>query len=249
MSFVVVIPARYHSTRLPGKPLLEIASKSMIQRVWESAKQSSADAVIVATDDQRIYQAVRDFGADVEMTSFDHTSGSDRVQEVAQKLGFASDQIVVNVQGDEPFLPSELIDQVAINLKSTPPAGIATLASPLTKEAEFNNSSVVKVVTDKNSYALYFSRSPIPQSLAFKSVDVGFKHIGIYAYRSGVLNTFVNYPIGDLERVERLEQLRALENGIRIHVGIVEHDLPKGVDTQADLEHARDFFISAKTDL
>ena len=207
MSFVVVIPARYHSTRLPGKPLLEIAGKSMIQRAWEGAKQSSADAVIVATDDQRIYQAVRDFGADVEMTSIDHSSGSDRVQEVVQKLGFSPDQIVVNVQGDEPLLPSELIDQVAINLKNTPPAGIATLASVLTKESEFKNPSVVKVVRDKNGFALYFSRSPIPQSLTFKSVDVGFKHIGIYAYRLGVLNRFVSYPIGDLERVERLEQL------------------------------------------
>ena len=164
MSFVVVIPARYHSTRLPGKPLLEIAGKSMIQRAWEGAKQSSADAVIVATDDQRIYQAVRDFGADVEMTSIDHSSGSDRVQEVVQKLGFSPDQIVVNVQGDEPLLPSELIDQVAINLKNTPPAGIATLASVLTKESEFKNPSVVKVVRDKNGFALYFSRSPIPQS-------------------------------------------------------------------------------------
>ena len=247
MSFVVVIPARYHSTRLPGKPLLEIAGKSMIQRAWESAKQSSADAVIVATDDQRIYQAVRDFGADVEMTSIDHSSGSDRVQEVVQKLGFSPDQIVVNVQGDEPLLPSELIDQVAINLKNTPPAGIATLASVLTKESEFKNPSVVKVVRDKNGFALYFSRSPIPQSLTFKSVDVGFKHIGIYAYRLGVLNRFVSYPIGDLERVERLEQLRALENGIQIHVGIVEHDLPKGVDTQADLDHARDYFVSAQS--
>jgi len=247
MSFVVVIPARYHSTRLPGKPLLEIAGKSMIQRAWEGAKQSSADAVIVATDDQRIYQAVRDFGADVEMTSIDHSSGSDRVQEVVQKLGFSPDQIVVNVQGDEPLLPSELIDQVAINLKNTPPAGIATLASVLTKEPEFNNPSVVKVVRDKNGFALYFSRSPIPQSLTFKSVDVGFKHIGIYAYRLGVLNRFVSYPIGDLERVERLEQLRALENGIQIHVGIVEHDLPKGVDTQADLERARDYFVSAQS--
>ena len=247
MSFVVVIPARYHSTRLPGKPLLEIAGKSMIQRAWEGAKQSSADAVIVATDDQRIYQAVRDFGADVEMTSIDHSSGSDRVQEVVQKLGFSPDQIVVNVQGDEPLLPSELIDQVAINLKNTPPAGIATLASVLTKESEFKNPSVVKVVRDKNGFALYFSRSPIPQSLTFKSVDVGFKHIGIYAYRLGVLNKFVSYPIGDLERVERLEQLRALENGIQIHVGIVEHDLPKGVDTQADLDHARDYFVSAQS--
>ena len=247
MSFVVVIPTRYHSTRLPGKPLLEIAGKSMIQRAWEGAKQSSADAVIIATDDQRIYQAVRDFGADVEMTSIDHSSGSDRVQEVVQKLGFSSDQIVVNVQGDEPLLPSELIDQVAINLKNTPPAGIATLASVLTKEPEFNNPSVVKVVRDKNGFALYFSRSPIPQSLTFKSVDVAFKHIGIYAYRLGVLNRFVRYPIGDLERVERLEQLRALENGIQIHVGIVKHDLPKGVDTQADLEHARDYFVSAQS--
>jgi len=247
MSFVVVIPARYHSTRLPGKPLLEIAGKSMIQRAWEGAKQSSADAVIVATDDQRIYQAVRDFGADVEMTSIDHSSGSDRVQEVVQKLGFSPDQIVVNVQGDEPLLPSELIDQVAINLKNTPPACIATLASVLTKESEFKNPSVVKVVRDKNGFALYFSRSPIPQSLTFKSVDVGFKHIGIYAYRLGVLNRFVSYPIGDLERVERLEQLRALENGIQIHVGIVEHDLPKGVDTQADLDHARDYFVSAQS--
>ena len=244
MSFVVVIPARYDSTRLPGKPLLEIAGKSMIQRAWEGAKQSSADAVIVATDDRRIYEAARDFGAEAEMTSTDHSSGSDRVQEVVQNLGLSLDQIVVNVQGDEPLLPPELINRVAINLKKKASAGIATLASALTNDSDFNNPNVVKIVRDRDEFALYFSRSPIPQRLTPKNNAVGLKHIGIYAYRVGVLNEFVRWPVGDLEKVERLEQLRALENGTQIHVGMVEHELPKGVDTQADLKRVRDYFLS-----
>lgn len=244
MSFIVVIPARYDSTRLPGKPLLEIAGKSMIQRAWEGAKQSSADAVIVATDDRRIYEAARDFGAEVEMTSTDHSSGSDRVQEVVQNLGLSLDQIVVNVQGDEPLLPPKLIDRVAINLKKKASAGIATLASALTNDSDLNNPDVVKIVRDREEFALYFSRSPIPHSLTPKNKAVGLKHIGIYAYRVGVLNEFVKWPVGDLEKVERLEQLRALENRAQIHVGMVEHELPKGVDTQADLERVRDYFLS-----
>jgi 3-deoxy-manno-octulosonate cytidylyltransferase (CMP-KDO synthetase) len=246
MSFVVVIPARYDSTRLPGKPLLEIAGKSMIQRAWEGAKQSSADAVIVATDDRRIYEAARDFGAEAEMTSADHSSGSDRVQEVVQNLGLSLDQIVVNVQGDEPLLPPELINRVAINLKKKASAGIATLASAMTNDSDFNNPNVVKIVRDRDEFALYFSRSPIPQALTPGNNAVGLKHIGIYAYRVAVLNEFVRWPVGDLEKVERLEQLRALENGAQIHVGMVEHELPKGVDTQADLERVRNYFLSVQ---
>ena len=246
MSFVVVIPARYESTRLPGKPLLEIAGKSMIERAWERAKQSSAAAVIIATDDRRIYQVARDFGAEVAMTSTKHSSGSDRVQEVVQNLELSSDQIVVNVQGDEPLLPPELIDRVAINLEENPSAGIATLASTLTNDSEFNDPNVVKVVRNKGEFALYFSRSAVPRTLTLKNSGFGLKHIGIYAYRVGVLNKFVRWPVGDLEKVERLEQLRALENGTQIHVGMVEHELPKGVDTQADLERVRDYFSSVQ---
>ncbi|MDA9611997.1 3-deoxy-manno-octulosonate cytidylyltransferase [OM182 bacterium] len=246
MSFVVIIPARYDSTRLPGKPLLEIAGKPMIQRAWESAKQSSAEAVIVATDDRRIYQTARNFGAEAEMTSTDHSSGSDRVEEVVQSLGLSSDKIVVNVQGDEPLLPPELIDRVALNLKKKPSADIATLASALTNGSEFNDPNVVKVVRDRDEFALYFSRSAIPKSLNVKNSFFGLKHIGIYAYRAGVLNKFVRWSVGDLEKAERLEQLRALENGAQIHVGMVEHELPKGVDTRADLERVRDYFLSVQ---
>ena len=246
MSFSVVIPARYGASRLPGKPLLDICGKPMIQRVWEQAVESGADQVIVATDDTRI-QAVADaFGAQVCMTSPDHPSGTDRLQEVALRQRWQDDHIVVNVQGDEPLLPPALIDQVAANLGQRPEAGIATLSEPVTGLAELRNPNAVKVVTDVHGMALYFSRATIPWPReAFATEPTAMpegawqRHIGIYAYRSGFLHRYVNWDPAPLETQEQLEQLRALFQGERIHVATACEPVPAGVDTPEDLAAVR----------
>jgi 3-deoxy-manno-octulosonate cytidylyltransferase (CMP-KDO synthetase) len=247
MSFSVVIPARYGSTRLPGKPLLDIAGKPMVQRVWEQASASAAQEVIIATDDERIADAARTFGAQVCMTSAEHPSGTDRLQEVATSLAWEGEHIVVNVQGDEPLLPPQLIDQVAQNLEAHPQAGIATLSEPITSSEELLDPNVVKVVTDKQGIALYFSRATIPWPReAFREKpgtmpDSGTwsRHIGIYAYRADFLQRYVGWPPAPLEQLEQLEQLRALYNGVPVHVAAAVQAAPAGVDTRADLEAIR----------
>ena len=246
MSFAVVIPARYASSRLPGKPLLDIAGKPMLQRVWERAMQAGAAQVIVATDDARIESACRQFGAEVVMTSADHPSGTDRLQEVAQQRAWEQQQIVVNVQGDEPLIPPALIRQVAENLARYQEASIATLCVPVTEREELVNPNAVKVVADHTGLALYFSRATIPWPRdAFAAGDAAmpdgawFRHIGIYAYRAGFLHRYVNWPPAPPEQLERLEQLRALYNGERIHVAAASEPVPPGVDTQADLDAVR----------
>lgn len=250
MSFIVIIPARLASTRLPNKPLLDIAGKPMIQWVWERATQSAAARVIVATDAPAVAAAVERFGGEVCMTRPTHESGTDRLQEVAATLGFDDSQIIVNVQGDEPLLPSAVIDQVANNLAGSARAGIATLARRIRERADVFNPNVVKVVVDNTLHALYFSRAPLPwdregwnadQSAAGNARLAGewARHIGIYAYRTEFLHRFVTWPVGRLERLEKLEQLRALENGIAIHVDESSADIPPGVDTAADLERVR----------
>jgi len=223
--FRVVIPARYGSTRLPGKPLLPLAGRPMIQWVYERARRSGAHEIIVATDDERIAQAARGFGATVCMTAASHASGTDRIAEVATLGGWAEREVVVNVQGDEPLLPEALVDQVAALLEECPDADIATLAVPLGSGAEWRDSNVVKVVTDRARRALYFSRAQIPfaRDAAAAGVDaqapaVTRRHIGIYAYRVGALRRMAALPTGTLERLEALEQLRALEYGMRICV-------------------------------
>jgi 3-deoxy-manno-octulosonate cytidylyltransferase (CMP-KDO synthetase) len=253
MSFSVVIPARYGSTRLLGKPLLDIAGKPMIQRVWEQAGKSSASEVIVATDDQRIVEAARQFGAQVCMTSAEHPSGTDRLREVAQAQAWPDDHIVVNVQGDEPLIPPALIDQVASNLGNNPEAGIATLCETVTGVAELLNPNAVKVVTDAAGMALYFSRATIPwpresfMNGAQSMPEQGewYRHIGIYAYRTAFLHQYVQWAPAPLEQLEQLEQLRALYNGTKIHVDPVAESVPAGVDTQADLDLVRAQFTSA----
>ncbi|MDY0071306.1 MAG: 3-deoxy-manno-octulosonate cytidylyltransferase [Thauera sp.] len=245
--FVVVIPARFASTRLPGKPLLDIGGQPMIQRVWARASLSAAARVIVATDDARIAEVVAGFGGEVCLTRASHESGTDRLQEVAAALGFADDQIIVNVQGDEPMIPPAVIDQVAQNLAGSDRAGIATLVKRIHDRAEVFNPNAVKVVVDNTSHALYFSRASIPydrdgfaSSDASESIDEGWlRHIGIYAYRANFLHRFITWPLGRLERLEKLEQLRALENGVAIHVAEACADIPVGVDTAADLERVR----------
>jgi 3-deoxy-manno-octulosonate cytidylyltransferase (CMP-KDO synthetase) len=251
VGFHVVIPARYASTRLPGKPLLDIGGQSMIQRVVERACASSADEVLVATDDARIAAAVHDPrrpGQPIAlMTDPGLPSGTDRVAAVAAARGWRDDTLVVNVQGDEPFLPPELIEQAAELLARDPAAGIATLATPIASLEEFLDPNVVKVVTALDGAALYFSRAPIPwaregarEGLCSQTEFAGaFRHVGLYAYRVGVLKRITGLPPSALEQCEKLEQLRALENGVRIAVARCVVPPMPGVDTAADLERAR----------
>ncbi|WP_368607746.1 3-deoxy-manno-octulosonate cytidylyltransferase [Pseudomonas fulva] len=246
LDFTVVIPARLRSTRLPGKPLLPIAGKPMVQHVWEQARRSAARRVVIATDDAGIYEACQAFGAEVLMTRVDHESGTDRLAEVAVQLGLPSDAIVVNVQGDEPLIPPVIIDQVAANLAANPQAGIATLAELIHEPQAVFNPNAVKVVSDKNGLALSFSRAPLPWARdAFaKGQDLPpgvpyRRHIGMYAYRVGFLHDFVGWGPCWLEQTEALEQLRALWHGVRIHVEDAIEAPAVGVDTPEDLERVR----------
>ena len=247
MGFTVVIPARFASSRLPGKPLLEIAGLPMIQHVHRRASESSAERVVVATDDPRIAEAVKGFGGEAVMTDAAHPSGTDRIEEVARILGLADDALVVNVQGDEPLIPAAVIDQVADNLAAHPDAGIATLCEPVASNPDFFNPNIVKVVAGDDGMALYFSRAPIPWdrdgfaggTAAAEVPPSARRHLGIYAYRVSLLKQFVGWPPAEIERRESLEQLRALANGARIHVADAVAPVPPGVDTAADLEATR----------
>jgi len=255
MSFSVVIPARYASSRFPGKPLADLAGKPMLQHVYERACESEAVRVIIATDDERIAEVAQEFGAEICMTSSEHPSGTDRLQEVVHKLGFYADDIVVNVQGDEPLIPPRIINQVAHNLMALPMAGIATLSEPIETVEALTNPNVVKVVTDHNGMALYFSRAPIPwprdsfmDEAGRSRMPDGFpwqRHIGLYAYRVKLLNDFVRWPPAALEQTECLEQLRALWNGVGIHVDAADETPPAGVDTPEDLERIRQLLQSS----
>ncbi len=254
MQFNVIIPARYASERLPGKPLEDIAGQTMIQRVYQAAKKSMAERVIVATDDQRIFDVVTSFGGDVVMTSADHASGTDRLQEVCRTLGLGEDEIIVNVQGDEPLIPAAVINQVAENLANYTLASAATLSEAITDCETVFDSNAVKVVSDNDGYALYFSRAPIPwDRRSFDSDrpelpknELIQRHIGIYAYRVGLLNEFVAWPLSVLEAHEKLEQLRILSNGKRIHVAQACEPVPGGVDTPEDLDKVKSLFGSAE---
>lgn len=240
MDFKVVIPARYASTRLPGKPLLEIAGRPMLQHVYERVLHSGASEVIVATDDARIADAARAFNADVCMTSTAHRSGTERLGEVVSRVGWVADTIVVNVQGDEPMLPPALVRQVADGLATHSSAMVATLAYPLASAAESADSNIVKVVLDREGYALYFSRAPIPCHRdghdSGTAAGIGLRHIGLYAYRAGFLKHYAELEPSPLEAAEKLEQLRVLWHGMKIHVGIATEMPGPGVDTAADLE-------------
>ncbi|BAQ73488.1 3-deoxy-manno-octulosonate cytidylyltransferase [Pseudomonas sp. Os17] len=246
-AFTVVIPARFASTRLPGKPLQLIAGKPMIQWVWEQACKSGAERVVVATDDPRIVEACQGFGAQALLTREDHNSGTDRLAEVATQLGLAADAIVVNVQGDEPLIPPSVIDQVAANLAAHTEARMATLAEPIEDVQTLFNPNVVKVVTDLNGLALTFSRATLPWARdafakSHEHLPEGVpyrRHIGIYAYRAGFLHDFVSWGPCWLENTESLEQLRALWHGVRIHVADALEAPPTGVDTAEDLERVR----------
>ena len=243
MTFTVIIPARFAATRLPGKPLLDIAGKPMLQHTFERALQSMATSVHIATDDDRIYEAAKGFGASVLMTSQSHRSGTDRLHEAAMLLGLADDDVVVNVQGDEPLIPPSVINQVAANLEAHTEVGIATLCEVISNQAEIDDPNSVKVVFDQSGRALYFSRSTIPHN-GSASAHNCYRHIGIYGYRVSVLKQFVDWPAAELELSEKLEQLRALYNGTAIHVAVSHEKIPPGVDSQQDLDLVR-AFISA----
>jgi 3-deoxy-manno-octulosonate cytidylyltransferase (CMP-KDO synthetase) len=243
--FIVVIPARYASTRLPGKPLKDIAGKPMIQWVYEQAAHSGATEVLVATDDERIAAACRGFGARVELTGTEHASGTDRIAELARRFGWPDDQIVVNVQGDEPLISPLCIAQTARLLAWHPQAAIATLVAPLDSEAEFRDPNFVKVVTDKDGWALYFSRAPIPWPREGALRKGVLRHIGLYAYRAGGLKTISAAPPCALEDTEKLEQLRALWLGLKIIVANAVEPPTPHVDTEEDLMKIRRFLERA----
>lgn len=247
MSFIVVIPSRFASTRLPGKPLLDIAGMPMIQHVWLQALKSDAAEVIIATDNEDIEKIATAFGAKVCMTSAQHESGTDRLQEVVEIMGWSDDQIIVNVQGDEPLIPPAVINQVA-QLMQSDKQEMATLYEKVDTVEQLFDSNVVKLVENAQGQALYFSRAVIPwvrdafsqgqPSQLPEAVDFK-RHIGIYGYRAKLLNQFVQWPVAELEALEKLEQLRAMAHGVAIAVAEAQESIPAGVDTEADLALVR----------
>ncbi len=245
-AFKVAIPARYGSTRLPGKPLRPIAGRPMLEHVYDQALASGAEEVVIATDDARIQQVAQALGARVVMTAAGHASGADRLAEVATQLNWPDETIVVNLQGDEPLMPPALLRQVAIGLASHPEAGIATLCTRISQVHEVFDPNMVKVVLDAQGYALYFSRAPVPyhrdefskHGEQLPQLPAGtnyFRHLGLYAYRAADLRRYPTLPPCMLEQTESLEQLRGLWNGIRIYVEEALEVPPPGVDTEADL--------------
>lgn len=236
----IVIPARFSSTRLPGKPLLNIHGRPMILRVVDQAKKVQGfDSLCVATDDLRIAQVCKAEGIDVVMTRADHPSGTDRLSEVAKIKNWQPEDIIVNVQGDEPLLPAKLVRQVASLLEQKTTCSMATLCEPIEQLEEFTRDSIVKVVMSQQNEALYFSRATIPYDRHHKNTKLpnhALRHLGLYAYRVELLQEYVTWKQGQLEQLESLEQLRILENGRRIAIAVADESLPPGVDTQEDLD-------------
>jgi 3-deoxy-manno-octulosonate cytidylyltransferase (CMP-KDO synthetase) len=242
MTFTVIVPARWASTRLPGKMLADIGGEPMIARVVERARRSNAKRVIVATDSEAIAQALTASRVEVIMTDEHHMTGTDRLAQACEKLALAPDTVVVNVQGDEPLIEPELINEVARALLNDDQAAIATCASPITDPEKLNNPNVVKVVCDAQGHALYFSRAPIPYCRNPQAAMAPLHHVGIYAYRVRFLRAFPKLTAGLLETAESLEQLRALEHGFKIRVSVTPHAVASGVDTPEDLIRVRQFF-------
>jgi len=245
-AYVIVIPARYDSVRLPGKPLRLIGSAPMIEHVWRAARLSGASEVVVATDDERILEVVEGFGGRAVMTRRDHASGSDRIAECAGVMGWDGGQLIVNLQGDEPEMPPACLDQVAELLAGDPGAAAATLYRPIDSAEEVGDPNAVKVVVSERGQALYFSRSPIPYARGHASVGEAlqaghrwYRHIGLYCYRLAALRSFAAQAPTPLERAEHLEQLRFLEYGERIVIAEASRPIPAGIDTEADLAKVR----------
>lgn len=242
VNYRIVIPARMESQRLPGKPLIRIAGRPLIEHVYRRACEASARSVVIATDSAEIRNAAEGFGADVIMTSADHASGSDRIAECIQIRGWSGDVLIVNLQGDEPLMPASLINQVATDLANHKDASITTLAYPLESSDNETDPNIVKVVLDREGYAMYFSRAPVPWHRdpgetgdGMEGVNPVLHHVGLYAYRAGFLKHFSELEQAPLEVFEKLEQLRALWHGFRIHVGITAEVPGPGVDTREDL--------------
>ena len=247
----IVIPARFSSSRLPGKPLLEIHGRPMILRVVDQAKKVEGfDDLCVATDDERIASVCRAEGVDVVLTSADHPSGTDRLSEVARIKGWNADDIIVNVQGDEPLLPAQLVKQVAKLLQDQPASSMSTLCEPIHSLDEFKRDSIVKVVMSKHQQALYFSRATIPYDRdGVKQAESvlhqqAYRHLGLYAYRVKLLQEYVTWDVGVLEKLESLEQLRVLENGHRIAIAVAEANLQPVLYTQEDLDRLNQMDVS-----
>ena len=244
MSFHVIIPARYQSTRLPAKPLAMIGDKSMIEHVCERASESNALSVSVATDHIDIFNRVEKAGYKALMTKLDHPSGSDRIFEAAQALDLVDDDVIVNVQGDEPFIPASNINQVA-RLLENKTAKMATLCCKISNTSAIDDPDTVKVIFDKNQHAIYFSRSPIPYNRGPQSDEEQldyYRHIGIYAYRFSFLQQYINWPASSLEKMEKLEQLRVLSQGQKIIIGQLDKAPQAGVDNANDLEQANRYY-------
>jgi len=253
MTFKITIPARFGSSRLPGKPLMDIGGKPMIWHTYQRALETGIDSdnIVIATDNDEILQVMKEYDAKVVMTSVDHESGTDRLAEVAEKMGWSDDTVVVNVQGDEPLLPSELIVQTARAMLSSTNVGMATLACAMQSEEEVFDPNCVKVVCDQNGKALYFSRAPIP--FCREGFDVELlnasnvpwnRHIGMYAYTVQTLKRLSTAPVAQIESLEKLEQLRAMWLGIDIQVAIIDKAPGHGVDTLEDLERVREIVAS-----
>ncbi len=250
-AYHIVIPARFASERLPGKVLLDLAGRPLLQYVWQRACESKAASVTIATDDERIASVAEAFGAEVVMTTAEHQSGSDRIAECAAKLGWPDEQLVVNLQGDEPLMPPACLDQVATLLEQSADCEVASLFWPITEAAEVQNPNAVKVVTDVQNRALYFSRAPIPFTRSFASIAEALKagvvwkrHLGLYAYRLAALRRYTACAPTPLEKSERLEQLRIMEQGGRIAMVCACEFIPAGVDTSEDLQRVRVFIES-----
>ena len=245
-SFHVVIPARFASERLPGKVLMDLAGMPMLQHVWKQALKSTARSVVIATDDERIVQVAGSFGAEVVLTRSDHQSGSDRIAECAAQLGWPDDRLVVNLQGDEPLMPPACLDQVAALLEGRTDCEVASLYWPLSDASEVQNPNAVKVVTDSENRALYFSRCPIPYARAFKDINAAIangvvwkRHLGLYAYRLAALRRYTASMPTPLEKAESLEQLRIMEQGGQIAMARACQFIPAGIDTEDDLKRVR----------
>lgn len=243
--YTIILPARLASSRLPEKLLKTIGDKTVLEHSYLAAKRSQASRVVIAADDAKLAAVAREFGAEVVLTSKDHESGTDRLAECVGLLSLPDDEIIVNLQSDEPFMPPELVDLCATTLANDNFAPVATLAVRITDVADVENPNAVKVVVNQQGHALYFSRAGIPFNRDDNDVDLSqhyFHHLGIYSYRAKFLKYYHHLPPSDLERLEKLEQLRILDNGEKIAVAIVDERPPKGIDTEADLLAARVYF-------
>ena len=241
--YKIVIPARFGSSRLPGKPLIELAGKPMVQHVYERALDTGASEIVIATDDQRIFEAAESFGAQVVMTSIDHENGTERIAEVASKLGWRDDDVVVNLQGDEPLIPKSLIELTAKGLLENPVAGMSSLCTSITSAHDAFDPNVVKAVLDNSGFAMYFSRASIPwdregykdETRSVTVISPVYRHIGMYGYRVSFLNEYVKMKPTALEQAECLEQLRALCYGVKIHMSVIDKAPGHGIDTPSDV--------------